>query len=273
VPQGGPGALAEILAAAAMESGVEVRTKACVARLVLAGNVAAGVELKTGETIFGRAVLSSLSQRATLLGLAPAASAGFDETFALRQNVSPAGDAAILFLLNAAPDVGGKDVPQASRFIIADRIETLVANANAAREGCLADELLIEAIVPTAADLSLAPPGQHLLSVRVRGLPLAPATGWPAQTAKLIQRVVAALEPHVMHLRERIVGLEMRPPAEASGSSSADILLPSAGRISTPIEGLFLCGAAAEPVDSISGRAGRIAANIAGGWLARENRP
>jgi phytoene dehydrogenase-like protein len=65
----------------------------------------------------------------------------------------------------------------------------------------------------------------------------------------------------------------MRPPAEASGSSSADILLPSAGRISTPIEGLFLCGAAAEPVDSISGRAGRIAANIAGGWLARENRP
>jgi phytoene dehydrogenase-like protein len=33
-------------------------------------------------------------------------------------------------------------------------------------------------------------------------------------------------------------------------------------RIRTPIAGLYLCGRAAEPVDALSGRAGRIAAGL-----------
>src|SRR4029077_10641955 len=97
---------------------------------------------------------------------------------------------AITFLLNAAPALGGRDAPQNARFIIADRLESF-ANADIAiREAQLPDELLIEAVLPTAIDPSLAPPGQHLLSVRVRNLPLAPKEGWPALSAKLAVRVV-----------------------------------------------------------------------------------
>ena len=128
---------------------------------------------------------------------------------------------------------------------------------------------MIEAVSPTAADPSLAPPGQYLLSVRVRGLPLAATKD---MSAKLVERVIAALEPHTAHLRERIVGLDVHPPVETGAFSGTRILASYAQRIGTPIEGLFLCGGAAEPMDVISGRAGRISANLANAWLAREKR-
>ena len=273
VPQGGPAALIAALVAAAQEAGAELRTKARASRLVLAGNAAAGVALDTGETVFARTVLSCLSRRDTLLDLAPTASGGFDETFALRRSGSPTGTASILFVLNSSPGIGGKDAALASRFVIADRIACPAANGNRPREGCLPEDLAIEAFVPTAVDRTLALPGQHLLSIRVHGVPLATRSEWALLSARLAERVVSALEPHAVHLRERIVGMDMCAPEEVAATCTARILSSYAERIATPIEGLFLCGKTAEPVDAISGRAGRIAANIANGWLEREKHP
>jgi phytoene dehydrogenase-like protein len=178
------------------------------------------------------------------------------------------GEAAILFLLNAAPDFGAPN----ARFIIVDRLDTYAAAERAAREHRLPDELLIEVVVPTAADPSLALPGQHLLSVRVPGLPLAPDCGWPALPAALIKRVTAALAHHVPHLRERMIGIDIKLPTEEEPFSGVRLVSPFLSRIATPIEGLFLCGTAAEPMNAISGRAGRLAAGIARAWLAREKR-
>ena len=162
--------------------------------------------------------------------------------------------------------------PQNAHFVIDDRLECFANADTSVREARLPDELLIEAVLPTAIDPSLAPPGQHLLSVRVRNLPLAPREGWPALSVKLAGRVVAALEPHAAHLRERIVGLDLRRPVETGAVCSRHLLSSYSRRIGTPIDGLFLCGGDAEPIDGISGRAGRIAAAIANAFLAREKR-
>jgi phytoene dehydrogenase-like protein len=267
VPQGGLPALIDMLTAAAQNAGVEIRTKARVARLI-ADNAVAGVALDTGEEIFSRAVLSSLPRRQTLLDLAPTASAGFSETQRLHRSTPLTGEASILFLLNAAPDF---DAPNA-RYIIVDRLEVYAAAESAAREHNMPDEILIEAVVPTAADPSLAPPGQHLLSVRVPGLPLAPHGGWPALPAALIKRVTATLAHHIPHLRERMIGIDIRLPSEEEPFSAARLASSYPARITTPIEGLFLCGTGAEPMNAVSGRAGRVAAGIAQAWLAREKR-
>lgn len=266
VPKGGPAALTELLAVMAQEAGVEARIHTRVVRILLADGIAAGVELETGETIFAHAVLSSLSRHATLLDLLPTAAAGFDETFVLDRSRPQSRQATVLLLLNAPPNIGGRDVPANARFVIADRLETFAAGEAAIRDGRLPDELLLVAVVPTSADPSLAPPGQYILSVRVRGLPLASPLNL---SAKLAQRVVEALEPHCVRLRERIVGVDVRPATEIGTFSNSILLSSYAARINTSVKGLFLCGAAAEPVDAISGRAGRIAANIVDGWLAR----
>ena len=107
---------------------------------------------------------------------------------------------------------------------------------------------------------------------RVLGLPLMPKGGWPALSTKLVERIIAALERHTPHLRERIVGLDLRLPQEEEPFSAARLAASYAERVSTPIEGLFLCGIGAEPMNAISARAGRLAAGIAQAWLAREKR-
>ena len=267
IPQGGLSAVADMLIAAAQLAGVEIRTRARVAKIV-ADNMVAGVALDTGEEIFGRAVLSSLSCRKTLLDLAPTAAAGLSETLHLGRSRPRTGEASILFLLNAAPDFGAPN----ARFILADRLDAYAAADNAARERRLPDELMMEAIVPTIADPSLAPAGQHLLSVRVPGLPLAPEVGWPALSAMLAERVTAALARHTPHLRERIIGLDARLPREQEPFSGARLAAPYSERIATSVGGLFLCGNGAEPMYAVSGRAGRLAAGIAHAWLAREKR-
>jgi len=258
-PMGGMPAVAELLAVTTQETGVEVRTRARVARLILAGNAASGIDLVSGESVFAPTILCSLSRRKTLLDLAPIAAAGFDKTFALRRDAPQSTDATILFLLNAPPVLGGDGVARTSRFIIGGQ-EGFPANY---------DALMIEAVVPSSADPTIAPAGQYLLSVRVSGLPVAEVAKQPPA---LVERVVAALEPHATHLRERIIGVGVRPSSEANGFDVARLLSSYAERVETPIRGLFLCGASAEPMDAISGRAGRIAADIANRFLAREKR-
>ena len=64
--RGGIGAVAEALAAAARQAGVEIRTGAGVDHILVRGQMAEGVVLHTGEEIRTRAVVSSADPRRTL---------------------------------------------------------------------------------------------------------------------------------------------------------------------------------------------------------------
>jgi phytoene dehydrogenase-like protein len=66
---GGPGALADALAAATRASGAEIRTSADVARIDVTDETATGVTLASGEQIAARAVVSGTDPKRTLLGL------------------------------------------------------------------------------------------------------------------------------------------------------------------------------------------------------------
>jgi phytoene dehydrogenase-like protein len=219
-------------------------------------------------------VLSSLSRRATLLGLAPAASAGFAETQRLARSTPYRGEAHIILALDAMPDLGA--IPVSARIVMTEQLESWINIDAAAREGCLPDELMLEVVVPTVVDPGLATAGQHVLSIRLCGLPVAPEGGWPGLSTRLAERVVCVLERRIRNLRAHIVGIHMTLPDENmrdAGFSVRRVLQPYSTRIATPIDGLFLCGEAAEPMDSVSGRAGRLAAGMAQAWLARERRP
>jgi phytoene dehydrogenase-like protein len=217
-PQGGGAALADALIAAAKDMGVEFRTKARVARLVLDGDAVAGVELDSGETIFAPAVLSSLSRRETLLDLAPAASAGFAQTHKLMRTAPAQKETLVVFTLNAEPALA----PAGARFVVAE------------------GEPALEAAVAASAL-----PGQHVLSVRAKGL-------------ASVDAITAQLERFIPLLRGRIVGTQTGERDVAQ----TRLLESARTRIATPIRGLFLCGSGAEPMDALSGRAGRLAADF-----------
>jgi len=238
------------------------------------GDVVQGIELESGEKVLSRCVLSNLARRATLLDLAPTAGAGFAETQRLMRFAPHTAEAHVTLLLDATPDLCG--MPANARAVIAERLDGWLDIDSSARQGHLPDELMMDLVVPTAIDPELAPSGLHVLSVTVRGLPAVPQEGWSALSARLAERVVNTLEHHMRNLRAHITDIHFGLPDESAPDAEfcvGRILSPYHARIATPLGGLFLCGSAAEPMDAVSGRAGRLAAGMAHRWLSQEVSP
>lgn len=253
----GPELLTETLAEAALAAGAEIRTGARVAKILLAEGAANGVELESGERISARFVMSSLSRRQTFRTLLPEGGAGFAQGFAAPR----VGQAIVSLALKSFPEFAGSTVPRNARFIIADKLETYIAAHSAAAAGRLPDELTLEFTIPSVTDTSLAPLGQHVVSVLVRPAPLS------ADKAQLESRVIAALNRAAPGLWSQVAASETltqsdiaaRFGVETDQTGIARLTANWRERLSTPISGLMMLE---EPVTSISGRAGRIAASF-----------
>ncbi|GAA0586072.1 phytoene desaturase family protein [Rhizomicrobium electricum] len=257
VPLGGPAILVDALVAAATAAGVDIRFNAEVARLDLAGEAIRGAVLTSGETVEGRTVLSCLSRKKTLLEFLPPGAAGFA---AARKyaTVAEVGEAKLVLALKACP----APLAHPARYGIGERLENVVLSYAEARAGRIPSDLYLEAVVIEPGE-----PPEILLSIRIRPVPVAPAEGWKSAAAELVPAVVRMLERQVPGVAAAITAFGFVPPAPRDALCLADLVEPWRTRIATPVRGLYLCGAAAEPVPCVSGRAGRIAAAmIAAEW-------
>ena len=270
--RGGPEGLAAALENCARRAGVELMSSARVERIIVDGGRAAGVMLATGEVFRARAVLSSLDQRRTLLELVPPARLGFDAAASVPEPSKTAFAKVNLALGSPPPFAGLKLADLRGRLIIADRPESASEVKGASLTGELAPTLVMEATVPTAADPSLAPAGSHILSVLLPLLPTLPKGGWDALKAALRKQTLGSLESFAPGLKDRVLAAEVLSPDDialrygsipAAPSGASRLLESYAQRVRTAVPGLYLCGGDAEPVDTISGRAGRIAAAYA----------
>jgi phytoene dehydrogenase-like protein len=260
VPRGGSAALAASLAVAAEAAGVEIRTNAAVTRLLISGGAISGVAVGD-QTIHARVVLSSLSRHQTLLALAPAGTAGFATCHRLLNRPALVGEAKLVLGLNTIPGFATEN--PSARFVVADHLASCVTAHAEARAGRLPFDLALEAVVPTAFDPSLTSTF-HILSVRIRPLPVSPLEGWEALAPRLADCVVSRLERHAPGLRDSVMAHAFIPPSLGGDRLDVShIIADWRTRIATPIGGLFLCGIAAEPVPLLSGRAARIAASMA----------
>ncbi|MDE2265448.1 MAG: NAD(P)/FAD-dependent oxidoreductase [Alphaproteobacteria bacterium] len=262
IPRGGMTAFVNVLASAAQAAGAEIRTDARVAHLLLSGQSVTGVALASGEEVTASCVLSSLSRRRTLLQLAPTAAAGFATSQQLSR-MPQATEGKLVLALSAAP--GFAAAQPTGRFIFAERLEGAIAAHAEARAGRLPSELMLEVVAPTLTDYSLTAGNTHLLSVLVRPLPISPAEGWPQLAPRLAEAVLSILDHHAPGLRASVLAANAITPnmPERDPLTVAHLLAGWRERIATPIDGLLLCGEAAEPVPAVSGRAARIAAGLA----------
>jgi phytoene dehydrogenase-like protein len=267
IPLGGPGALIDALTAAAKIAGVEFRTGARVADIIVKEGAATGVALQSGDEISAKVVLASFSRAELLATKAGRTALGFAEAATLERSVPAIASAKVMLALNAAPAFGGA-LPLRGRFLLADKVETFVTAHAASRGGRMPEELAMEVVIPTAADPALAPMGQHVVSIRIGPLPRHLPGGWDA--ARLAAKAIAALDRCAPGLARHVTAAQVLTPddiaaryGEEDGVTVERVLSDWRSRILTPIKGLYLCGAASEPVAAISGRAGRIAAALA----------
>lgn len=267
-PAGGPVAVVQAVFAAAQAGSVEVRTGAPVEALLTTHGDISGVRLASGETIAAPMVLSSLSRTQTL-ALAPPGAAGFALAAQRGAGNSSITSAQLLLSLDHLPNFGGVAVPRAARFVVAERLETFITAHALARVGKIADEVPFEFVVPSAFDAAMAPVGQHVVSILARPLPVQ-----HGRREDLLSKIVATLDRFASGLSRHIVHSELLDPEDnvdrgGARGESGRLLQSWDLRVRTSIPGLMLCGTDAEPVGALSGRAGRIAALLAGAEASR----
>jgi len=281
--RGGPGGLAAALKAAAGSAGAELRTNASVKLIIVENKRVVGVLLASGELIAASAVLSSLDARHTLLELVPPECVSFGAAASLPDYQRVATAQLIMGLNGLPPFAGLQPADLQSRIVIAERSEIAAEAKSAALSDRLPEELVMEASIPSVANPDLAPAGGHVLIAVLPYMPVVIEGGWQASKENLRRRALATLERFAPGLKDRVVTQWMMTPEDMAtryaghagelGSPSSRLLASYESRIRTPIAGLYLCGASAEPVSNHSGRAARIAVGLVfAEWARRKGR-
>lgn len=276
LPKGGMGTVAAAIAAAARTAGVDIRTQTPVARILVEGDRAVGVALAEGAEIRAPVVVSGANPRTTFLDLLGprALDAGFVRRIG---HVRMRGNAAKLHLaLDGLPE-GLDRALLAGRLVIAPGIDAVEAAFNPAKYGEASPEPVLEAVIPSLTDPSLAPAGKHVMSVVAQYAPAGLRGGWEAGGPAFRDRILAVLERHLPGLSARVLAAELLTPADLEaryrmpgghwhhGELAVDQLMMlrpvhGAGQYATPVPGLYLCGAGSHPGGGVMGAAGLNAA-------------
>lgn len=278
--KGGLGALTQALAASAQAAGAEIRTGAEVVRILVKDGVAVGVALASGEEIPARAVVSNADPKRTFLGLVDPIALGPDFLGKIKNYRSMGTVAKVNLALSGAPHFAGVDgggLPP-GRIQIGHEIDALERAYDAAKYGGFSKDPYLDVVIPTALDPSLAPAGQHVMSVAMQFAPYKLKEGdWNARREELGDVVVAALARYAPDLPGLVLARQVLTPRDLEekygltgghvfhGEPSLDQIFtmrPILGwaQYRTPVRGLYLCGAGTHPGGGVTGAPGANAA-------------
>jgi phytoene dehydrogenase-like protein len=269
--KGGMGSLSEALCRSIADKGGAVHTRSPVRRVLIEGGRAAGVELRDGQRITARAVLSNLDKPATLFGLVgreylDAASIQRIESIEHRGAYMH-----LLFKLRRLPRFGRPfehlNADPRTRFnttLVPDP-ELQQASYDACRRGEVPEHPPVGMQIPTVMDPSLAPAGFHIATTYGFFFPCeAPKEERGRLRDEMAERMLDRLSEFLPDLRDCIVERAVFSSdhfAAMQGATNGDfthglihpeqmiggrLLVPGSAH-ATPIPDLYLCGAACHP--------------------------
>lgn len=278
VPKGGMGEIVAAIAASAAKAGVVLRTDAVVSKIRVENGRATCVILENAEEIAAHTVVSAADPSTTFLNMVGPRE--LDTGFVRKvKNIRNHGDAAKLHLaLDRPPQFLGVDeAGHRGRLVIAPSTDHVERAFNPSKYGEFSQEPVLEVTIPSLADPSLAPDGACVLSAVVQYAPYELREGWERGKPKFLKAIMGMLEKHAPGISKTVRNSELLTPLDIEqryrisgghwhhGELQADQMLMSrpvfgAEDYTTPIEGLYLCGAGSHPGGGVSGMPGLNAA-------------
>jgi phytoene dehydrogenase-like protein len=281
--RGGPGAMADALAAAARQAGAEIRTDADVRAITIRDAGAAGVVLASGEELEAPTIVSNLDPRRTFLGLIDPVHFTPEFLHAVTAIRMRGTLAKVNFAVSSLPRFTGLDSSSAQARLsgctrLAPTTDHVERAFDSAKYGALPEDPWIELTIPSIAEPECAPRGHHVVSAYVQYAPYSlRGTTWDAERDRLGAHAVRTISRYAPGFDATIVAQQVVTPLELEqtygltggqiyhGELALDQLLlarPLLGyaRHRTPVRGLFLCGAGTHPGTGLDGRAGALAA-------------
>ena len=281
---GGMGAITQAMAAAAAERGVEIRVSSAVREVIVEAGRAVGVVTEDGVAIRARSVVSNLNPK-LLYGKLIDASV-LERNFRERMNNWRCGSGT--FRMNLAlselPDF--KALPgrapaehHTSGIIMAPSLGYMEQAYLDAKSGGWSKQPIVEMLIPSTLDTSLAPAGQHVASLFCQHVaPVLPGgASWDDHRDEVADVMIELVNSHAPNFKASVLGRQILSPLDLErtfgliggdifhGALSLDQLFSARpmlghGDYRGPLKGLYMCGSGTHPGGGVTGAPGHNAA-------------
>lgn len=284
--RGGMGGLTQALAAAARDLGVEIRTETEVSRILTRGARVRGVALANGDEFYSANVASGVDCHVTFERLVDESALPPDFRDAVGRISYSSASCKINVTLEQLPSFtalpGREPGPQHFGTVHFCPDQDFIERAyDDAKYGALSREPVVECTMPSALDSTLAPAGKHVMSMFTQYAPYTLAQGpWTdALRNEYADRCFDVVERYAPGFKDSVIDRQILTPVDLEtmfGLTGGSIFqgamplhqlfafrpVPGYAGYTTPIRGLYLCGAAAHPGGGVMGAAGWNAARV-----------
>jgi len=278
-PRGGMGGVTQAMASAARGFGAEIRTSATVARISTRSGDVTGVVLESGEELAAPVVVTTTHPAISFLRLVDRAALPADFIHDIERWKSRSGVVKVNLAVDRLPEFAGKPgfdpEVHGGTIVLADSLDELEDGFQDAVSGRASARPFADICIPSVFDDSLAPTGQHIVSMFTQWVP----HEWSAQSqngdlSAYADRVVARMEAVAPGFTDSILHRQVIGPHEMEaeyglvggnifhGELSAAQLFharPAAGYadLRTPLRGLYQAGSATHGGGGVTGIPGR----------------
>lgn len=279
--RGGTGAISNAIADAAREAGVEIKTRAGVAQILVKDGKAVGVTTGAGDEYRAPIVASSVDPSLTFLKLLEPKHLSDEFRDEVKRYKYRGSSGKVNLALDGLPNFAclpGEGHHLRGAISISPSVEYMERAYDDAKYGNYSRRPYIDIVIPSLTDPSVAPPGKHVMSCFVQYAPYKLKEGtWDEKREAFADNVIDTIAEYAPNLKNIIVGRQVVTPLDLErewgltegnifqGELSLEQLfflrpVPGWAQYKTPIKNLWMCGSATHPGGGIMGAPGRLAA-------------
>jgi phytoene dehydrogenase-like protein len=299
---GGMGAITQAMAKEAARLGVTISTESPVARVKLTagkgnGGRATGVVLENGDEIDAKLIAANVGPKLLFLHMLEAAQLEPEFRTRIERFKTGSGVLRMNVALSELPDFCGlgkqAQTHHGAGIIMAPSLaymDRAWRDASEPQGSGMSQQPIVEMLIPSTLDDTLAPKGQHVASLFCQQFAphLPGGKSWDEAREAAADRVIATVERHAPGFSKSVIARQILTPLDLErtfGLTDGDIFH---GRLSleqlfssrpllghadyrTPLKGLYLCGAGTHPGGGVTGAPGHNAAReILRDWKAKK---
>jgi phytoene dehydrogenase-like protein len=279
---GGMGAIMQAMARAAGNHGVRIDLGSAVREIIVERDRAAGIVLNDGTPVRARTVIANVDPRTLFRDLVPAGAVPGAVKTRMEAWKTGSGTFRMNVALSRLPDFAA--LPGPGDHLTAGIIMApSLAYMDQAYRDCVSLDWsrkpIVEMLIPSTLDDSLAPPGAHVASLFCQHVMprLAAGASWDVHREAVADLMIDTVESYAPGFKASIIARQILSPLDLErlfglpdgdifhGAMSMDQLFslrPMRGYADyrMPVPGLYLCGSGAHPGGGVTGAPGHNAA-------------
>jgi phytoene dehydrogenase-like protein len=281
---GGMGAITQAMAKSAASRGAVIRVSSPVRQVLIERGRAVGVITEAGETIRAAAVVSNLNPKLLYLKLIDAAELPQDFLERIAQYRCGSGTFRMNVALSELPDftcLPGRAAADhhTAGIILAPTLGYMEQAYFDARTHGWSRQPIVELLIPSTLDDSLAPRGKHVASLFCQHVaPQLPnGESWDAHRETVADLMIETVNRYAPNFKAAVLGRQIMSPLDLErtfGLIGGDILhgalqldqmfsarpMLGHGNYRGPLPGLYMCGSGTHPGGGVTGAPGHNAA-------------